>query len=52
MHLLDGDLNERCIKFSLYFKGAFLGIRGRTCVLKGCSRTHKTPNSPPLTAGE
>ena len=31
-----------------YFERVHLAIRGCTCALRGCSRTLKTPNSPPL----
>ena len=30
------------------FEGMLLAMRGCTCVFRGCSRTLKTPNSPPL----
>ena len=36
------------MKFSCHFEGELLAVRGRTCVPRGCSRTLKTPNSPPL----
>ena len=36
---------------SFHFEGVPLAVRGCTCMLKGCSRTLKTPNSPPLGAG-
>ena len=40
---------KRCfIKLSFHFEGVLLAVRGCTCMLRGCSRTLKTPNSPPL----
>ena len=34
--------------FFFNVEGVFLALKGCTCVLRGCSRTLKTPNSPPL----
>ena len=36
------------IKFFFHFEGMLLAVRGCTSMFKGCSRTLKTPNSPPL----
>ena len=43
---------KRCfIKLSFHFEGVLLAVRGCTCMLRGCSRTLETLNSPPLGAG-
>ena len=36
------------MNFSYNFEGVLLAMRGCTCVLRGCSRILKTPNSPSL----
>ena len=48
IYLLDVCLKRCFAKFSFHFEGVLLAVRGCTCVLRGCSRTLKTPNSPPL----
>ena len=35
------------IEISCHFEGVLLAVRGCTCMFRGCSRTLKTPNSPP-----
>ena len=47
--LLDICLKRCLIKFSFHFEGVLLAVRGCTSMFRGCSRTLKTPNSPPLT---
>ena len=40
---------KRCfMKFSFHFEGVLLAVRGCSFMFRGCSRTLKTPNSPPL----
>ena len=46
MNLLDVSL-KRVVEFFFHFEGVLLVVSGYTCVLRGCSRTLKTPNSPP-----
>ena len=46
--LLDICLKRCFIKFSFHFEGVLLAVRGCTSMFRGCSRTLKTPNSPPL----
>ena len=46
--LVDICLKRCFIKFSFYFEGVLLVVRGCTSMFRGCSRTLKTPNSPPL----
>ena len=46
--LLDIGLKQCFIKFSFHFEGVLLVVRGCTFILRGCSRTLKTLNSPPL----
>ena len=36
------------MSFFFNFEGVLLVMRGCACVLRGCSRALKTPNSPPL----
>ena len=48
LHLLEIGFKGCFIKFSFHFEGVLLAVRGCTCMLRGCSRTLKTPNSPPL----
>ena len=48
--LLDIGLKQCFIKFSFHFEGVLLVVRGCTFMLRGCSRTLKTLNSPPLSA--
>ena len=50
--VLDICLNRCFIKFSFHFEGVLLAVRGCTSMFRGCSRTLKTPNSPPLPEGE
>ena len=49
--LLDICLKRCFIKFSFHFEGVLLAVRGCTSMFRGCSRTLKTPNSPPLHSG-
>ena len=46
--LLDVCLKRHFIKFFFHFEGVLLAVRGCTSMFRGCSRTLKTPNSPPL----
>ena len=46
--LLDICLKRCFIKFSFHFEGVLLAMRGCTSMFRGCSRTLKTPYSPPL----
>ena len=49
--LLDIVFKWRFMIFFFCFEGVLLAMRGCTCLLRGCSRTLKTPNSPPLGPG-
>ena len=46
--LLDICLKRCFIKLSFHFEGVLLAVRGCTSMFRGCSRTLKTSNSPPL----
>ena len=50
--LLDVCLKRHFIKFFFHFEGVLLTVRGCTSMFRGCSRTLKTPNSPPLRLAE
>ena len=45
---LDICLKQCFTKFSFHFEGVLLAVRGCSFMFRGCSRTLKTPNSPPL----
>ena len=47
INLLDVGLKWYLSKFQCHFEGVRLAVRGCTCMFRGCSRTLKTPNSPP-----
>ena len=49
--LLDLSIKMCFINFFFNFERVHLAMKGCTCVLRGCSRTLKTPNSPPLGLG-
>ena len=46
--LLDIGFKWCLMIFFICFERVLLAMRGCTCSLRGCSRTLKTPNSPPL----
>ena len=46
--LLDICLKQCFTKFSFHFDGVLLAVRGCSFMFRGCSRTLKIPNSPPL----
>ena len=50
--LLDIALKRCFVKFSFNFEGVLLAVRGCTLMFRGCSRTLKTPNYPPLAGGQ
>ena len=48
MFLPDINISMCFISFFFNIEGVLLVMRGCACVLRGCSRTLKTPNSLPL----
>ena len=46
--LMDVGVKRYIIKFFFHFEEVLLAVRGCTSTFRGCSRTLKTPNSPPL----
>ena len=49
--LLDTGLQWCFMDFLFRFEGVLLAVIGCTCALRGCLRTLKTPNSPPVSTG-
>ena len=47
--LLNIYLTRCFMNFSFHFEGVLLAVRGCSFMFRGCSRTLKTPNYPPLT---